>query len=73
MAAKYGTPLYVYNADRITLQYQQLQSAFEGVNARFFYACKALTNISILKHIRSLGCNIDCSSVNEAQLALRAG
>lgn len=73
LAAKYGTPLYVYNADRITLQYQQLQTAFQGVNTRFFYACKALTNINILKHIRTLGCNIDCSSVNEAHLALRAG
>ncbi|HJV20319.1 MAG TPA: diaminopimelate decarboxylase [Sediminibacterium sp.] len=73
LAAKYGTPLYVYNADRISLQYQLLQDAFTGVNTRFFYACKALTNISILKHIRSLGCNIDCSSVNEAHLALHAG
>ena len=73
LAATYGTPLYVYNANKITEQYQQLQQAFEGVDSRFFFACKALTNISILKHIRKLGCNIDCSSVNEAHLAIRAG
>lgn len=73
LAASYGTPLYVYNADKISEQYQQLQNAFEGVNSRFFFACKALTNINILKHIRSLGCNIDCSSINEAHLAIRAG
>jgi diaminopimelate decarboxylase len=73
LAASYGTPLYVYNADKISEQYQQLQTAFEGVNSRFFFACKALTNISILKHVRSLGCNIDCSSINEAHLAIRAG
>ncbi len=73
LAASYGTPLYVYNADKISEQYQQLQTAFEGVNSRFFFACKALTNINILKHIRSLGCNIDCSSINEAHLAIRAG
>jgi len=73
LAASYGTPLYVYNADKISEQYQQLKTAFEGVNSRFFFACKALTNINILKHVRSLGCNIDCSSINEAHLAIRAG
>ncbi len=73
LAENFGTPLYVYNADKITNQYQLLQNAFNGVDTRFFFACKSLTNINILKHIRSLGCNIDCSSINEAKLALLAG
>ena len=73
LTALHGTPLYVYDADLITTQYQKLTSAFSGVNARFFYACKALTNLQVLKHIRSIGCSIDCSSVNEAKLALLAG
>lgn len=72
-ATQYGTPLYVYHAEKITAQYQQLQQAFEGVYTRFFYACKALTNISVLKHIHIIGCNIDCSSINEVYLALKAG
>ncbi|HLD52519.1 MAG TPA: diaminopimelate decarboxylase [Sediminibacterium sp.] len=72
-ATQYGTPLYVYHAEKITAQHQQLQKAFEGVYTRFFYACKALTNISVLKHIQSIGCNIDCSSINEVYLALKAG
>lgn len=72
-ATQYGTPLYVYHAEKITAQYQQLQQAFEGVYTRFFYACKALTNISVLKHIHLIGCNIDCSSINEVYLALKAG
>ncbi len=73
IAATYGTPLYVYNADKITEQYLHLTNAFEGTNTKFFFACKSLTNINILKHIHSLGCNIDCSSINEAKLALYAG
>ncbi len=73
IAANFGTPLYVYNADKITDQYQQLQTSFTDVNAKFFFACKSLTNINILKHIRSLGCNVDCSSINEAKLAVIAG
>ncbi len=73
LANQYGTPLYVYNANKITAQYQQLQNAFEQVDAQFFFACKALTNISIIKHVLHLGCNIDCSSINEALIAMKAG
>ena len=73
IANEYGTPVYVYHAEKITEQYQKLQKAFQQSKAKIFYASKALTNINILKHIRSLGCNIDCSSVNEVHLAIRAG
>ncbi len=73
LAAAYGTPLYVYHAEKIREQYQRLERAFQQTDARFFYAAKALTNINILKYIRSLGCNVDCSSINEVQLALKAG
>jgi diaminopimelate decarboxylase len=73
IAKEFGTPLYVYNADTITAQYKKLTTAFAQTDTKFFYACKALTNINILKHIKSIGCNIDCSSVNEVKLALLAG
>lgn len=73
IAGEFGTPIYIYHAERITAQYQRLLAAFGDTDARFFYACKALTNINILKHIRSIGCNIDCSSINEVRLALLAG
>jgi diaminopimelate decarboxylase len=72
-AESFGTPLYVYNADRIVQQFQQLKQAFSTSNVRIFYACKALTNINILKLIRQSGCQVDCSSVNEARLAIHAG
>ena len=73
LAAAFGTPLYVYDAAHITAQYQKLTNAFAQTDTRFFYACKALTNIKILKHIKSIGCNVDCSSINEVRLALLAG
>ncbi|OIR14273.1 diaminopimelate decarboxylase [mine drainage metagenome] len=72
-AKKFGTPLYLYHAEKITEQYQKLQTAFSKSDVKIFYACKALTNINILKHIKSLGSNIDCSSINEVKLALHAG
>ena len=65
IARDFGTPVYVYHAEKISAQYKKLTDAFNGSNTVFFYACKALTNISVLKHIRSLGASIDCSSVNE--------
>lgn len=73
IATTYGTPVYVYDANKITTQYRQLESAFANSNTRFFYASKALTNINILKHILAIGCDVDCSSVNEARLAILAG
>lgn len=73
IAAEYGTPVYIYHAEKIKEQYQNLLQAFEGAPVRFFYAAKALTNINILRYVKSTGCNADCSSVNEARLALHAG
>jgi diaminopimelate decarboxylase len=72
-AEEFGTPLYVYHAERIKEQFERLKNAFIKCDARFFYACKALTNINILKYIKSIGCNVDCSSINEVHLALKAG
>lgn len=73
IAHTHGTPVYVYHAEKIATQFEKLTTAFNGINSNFFYACKALTNISVLKYIRSLGCNIDCSSINEVYIALKAG
>lgn len=73
IAKEFGTPVYVYHAERIKEQYEKLLSSFHGVDTKFFYAAKALTNINILKYILSIGCNIDCSSINEVKLALKAG
>ncbi len=73
LAELFGTPLYVYHAEKIKEQYEKLTEAFSKTNTVFFYACKALTNINILKYIKSIGANIDCSSINEVKLALHAG
>lgn len=72
-AGQFGTPLYVYHAERIKEQYERLLKAFKGTDAKFFYAAKALTNINVLKYIKAIGCNVDCSSINEAKLAGKAG
>lgn len=73
VAQKFGTPVYVYHAEKIAEQYQKLKTAFKGQDVLFFYASKALTNVNILRYLLSLGANVDCSSINEVKLALHAG
>lgn len=73
IANQYGTPVYIYHADKIKEQYNKLVNAFKACNSRIFYACKSLTNINVLKYIQSLGCGLDCVSINEVKLGLMAG
>ena len=72
-ANTYGTPLYVYHAEKMEAQYKSLTQHFSNKSVRFFYACKALTNINILNVFKKAGCNIDCSSINEVKLAIHVG
>lgn len=72
IAEEFGTPVYVYDAESIKEQYEKLKSSFSD-NTRFFYACKSLTNINILKYVEKLGSNLDCVSINEVKLGLKAG
>jgi diaminopimelate decarboxylase len=73
IAAEFGTPVYVYHAEKIAEQYSKLKTAFANCDTRFFYACKSLTNINILKYVKGLGASLDCVSTNEVRLGLMAG
>lgn len=73
IANEFGTPVYIYHAEKIAAQYNKLTAAFKKTDTRFFYACKALSNISILKYVQSLGASLDCVSINEVKLGFMAG
>ncbi|MBN1118423.1 MAG: diaminopimelate decarboxylase [Bacteroidales bacterium] len=71
---KYGSPVYVYSTKKMTEQYNRLKNAFKTeVDLRINYACKALTNINVLKLFKSLGSGLDAVSIQEVKLALKAG
>ena len=72
LSEKYGTPLYVYDAKKMETQYKQLCKAFGKTKMKVHYACKALTNISVLKFFKSLGAGLDTVSIEEVQLGLLA-
>lgn len=73
LAAQFGTPLYIYDAQKIVHQLTSLKNAFSDNEVKVKYAAKALTNISILKLLKKHGAGVDVVSINEAQLALGAG
>ena len=74
IAKEYGSPVYVYDAEKIASQYKRLTGAFKGVKTlKVNYAVKALSNISILKYLKTLGAGIDTVSIQEVQLGLAAG
>ena len=73
VADEFGTPLYVYDGEKIIHQIKYLKESFSGLNVKIKYAAKALTNISILKLMRKEGAGIDAVSINEAHLGIKAG
>ncbi len=73
IANEIGGPVYVYDAGKIAQQYEKLTNAFSHHPTKFFYACKALSNVNILKYIKGLGAQLDCVSINEVKLGLFAG
>ena len=74
IAKTYGDPIYVYDSEKIISQFNRLTNAFSGVKKlKLNYAAKALSNITILKLMNSLGSGLDTVSIQEVQLGLLAG
>jgi len=73
LAAKYGTPLYVYSKNMIVEKYQSIDHAFAPVKHVVCYAAKANSNFQILKLMASLGSGGDVVSGGELFLFLKAG
>ncbi len=70
---EFDTPVYVYDADKITEQYTKLNSSFPGVKLKIKYACKALSNIAVLQLLRNEGAGLDTVSIQEVLLGIEAG
>ncbi|SDH74639.1 diaminopimelate decarboxylase [Winogradskyella thalassocola] len=74
IAKDFGSPVYVYDAEKIEFQYKRLTKAFSKVkNLKLNYAVKALSNISVLRLFNKLGSGIDTVSIQELRLGLKAG
>ena len=72
-AELYETPLYLYDFDGITKNYQALKSAFKARKSILAFAVKSNSNLSTLAHMAKLGAGADCVSIGEVRRALKAG
>ena len=71
---EFGSPVYVYDSEKIISQYRRLTGAFKPVKQlRINYAVKALSNLSILNLFQKLGAGLDTVSIQEVKLGLQAG
>jgi diaminopimelate decarboxylase len=70
---EYGCPLYVYDSAIIQRQYNRMENAMKVKRLQLNYACKALSNINILKLFRKMGSGLDTVSVQEVSMGIRAG
>jgi len=73
IASEYKTPLYVYDLDHMTEQYEKLKEAFRGRKSIMAYAVKSNSNLSVVKHFADMGSGADCVSIGEVRRALAAG
>ena len=75
LAKKFGTPLVVYDVQKIKRQFQAFQNAFEKeqINYAISYASKAFATMAIYQIINKLGGHIDVVSGGELYTALKAG
>ena len=73
LAAKYGTPLYVYSQTALVQNLQEIQTAFAAADPIIAYSVKTNGNLSICKLMADHGAGFDVTSGGELYRALRAG
>lgn len=73
LAATYKTPLYIYDLDYMSAQYEELKAAFKGRKSIMAFAIKSNSNLSVIKHFATLGSGADCVSIGEVYRAVLAG
>lgn len=73
LVEKYDCPLYVYDSAIFKRQFDRINNAFKVKKLKINYACKALTNQTVLKFFNNIGAGLDTVSIQELRLGLNAG
>jgi diaminopimelate decarboxylase len=73
IAARAGTPCYVYSATAIREAYAGLDAAFGDYPHAIHYALKANSTLELVRLLRGLGSSVDANSMGEVDIALRCG
>lgn len=72
-AAQYGTPLFVYDADRIIGCLKSLHDFIKWPKLKIHYAMKANYNYHILQLLKDNGAALDTVSPGDVLMAIKAG
>ena len=73
LAARFGTPLYVYSRATLEGHYDRLASAFAGLRPLICYSIKSCSNIHVCRVLVERGAGLDAVSGGEVERARRAG
>jgi diaminopimelate decarboxylase len=73
LAARWGTPLYVYSRNGIRERYRELDEALADVPHLIAYSVKANGNLGVLRTLAELGAGADIVSAGELHRARLAG
>lgn len=74
IAKEFGTPVYVTEEARVRENYRRIYGAFSRyMDTKIHYACKANTNLAILRILEQEGAGIDAVSIGEVRTCLKAG
>ena len=74
LADRFGTPCYVTDEQRLRENYRNVYKAFSRyMETEVHYACKANTNLAILRVLQQEGAGIDAVSIGEVKACLKAG
>lgn len=73
IAARHGTPTYVYSRTTLERNYLAFDQALTPVDHLVCYAVKANSNLAVLQVLAKLGCGFDIVSGGELARVLRAG
>ncbi len=73
VAAKYGTPCYVYSRSTVERHWRAFDQAFAGRDHLVCFAVKASSNIAILNLLARLGSGFDIVSGGELERVIAAG
>jgi ornithine decarboxylase len=71
LVSRYGSPLFLIDAERVRAQYRRLAQALPGVN--LFYAIKSLPHASVVATLRDVGACFDLATNGEVELVRRLG
>ena len=73
IAAKIGTPFYLYSHATLTRHFKKFDAAFDAVDRLICFSAKANTNLAVLKLFADCGCGLDIVSGGELYRGLKAG